>query len=179
MKRQVSPVTLFAICFAMLIAFPMGNGKGATVNVDVGPNGSMSFSPNPVSINAGDIVQWNWKSSPHSVTAGSPSNPTGEFDSGIHNAPFTFTHTFSAAGSFSYYCTFHGAVMSGAVQVAAASPTPTPTPTPSPTPLLPRVGKGPVRIELQTLLTGIPRRCNSFRRTTGRIECFWSSRLAG
>jgi glucose/arabinose dehydrogenase len=30
-----------------------------------------------------------------------------------------------------------------------------PTPTPSPTPILPRIGKGPVRIELQTIATGI------------------------
>ena len=36
-----------------------------------------------------------------------------------------------------------------------AAPTPTPTPTPSPTPILPRIGKGPVRIELQTITTGI------------------------
>jgi len=32
---------------------------------------------------------------------------------------------------------------------------PTPTPTPSPTPILPRVGKGPIRVELQTIATGI------------------------
>ncbi|MEY2510808.1 MAG: hypothetical protein QOE26_1571 [Verrucomicrobiota bacterium] len=45
--------------------------------------------------------------------------------------------------------------MTGTVQVAAPSPTPTPTPTATATPLLPRIGKGPVRIELQTVLTGI------------------------
>lgn len=32
---------------------------------------------------------------------------------------------------------------------------PAPTPTPSPTPILPRIGKGPVRIELQTVVTGV------------------------
>jgi glucose/arabinose dehydrogenase len=32
---------------------------------------------------------------------------------------------------------------------------PTPTPTPSPTPILPRIGKGPIRVELQTIATGI------------------------
>jgi len=50
--------------------------------------------------------------------------------------------------------------MSSSVEVeAVASPTPTPTPTPSPTPtatpLLPRIGKGPVRIELQAVATGL------------------------
>src|SRR5438270_1064843 len=38
---------------------------------------------------------------------------------------------------------------------AAPTPTATPTATPSPTPLLPRIGKGPVRVELQTVITGI------------------------
>jgi glucose/arabinose dehydrogenase len=32
---------------------------------------------------------------------------------------------------------------------------PSPTPTPSPTPILPRIGKGPIRVELQTIATGI------------------------
>ncbi|PZR74500.1 MAG: glucose dehydrogenase, partial [Chthoniobacterales bacterium] len=40
-------------------------------------------------------------------------------------------------------------MMSGTVSVTA------PTPTPSPTPILPRVGKGPIRIELQTVVSGI------------------------
>jgi glucose/arabinose dehydrogenase len=36
-----------------------------------------------------------------------------------------------------------------------AGPTSTPTPTPSPTPLLPRIGKGPIRVELQPIATGL------------------------
>src|SRR5438874_12291559 len=100
MKRGI--LARLAIVAAM-IAFQGAAAHAAIVNVDVGPGGSMSFSPDSVSINAGDTVQWNWKSSPHSVTAGSPGNQTGEFDSGIRNAPFTFTHTFSAAGRFPYF----------------------------------------------------------------------------
>lgn len=51
------------------------------------------------------------------------------------------------------------------VQVPAASPTPTSTP------LLPRVGKGPVRIELQTVVTGItsPMQFLSANDGTGRM----------
>jgi glucose/arabinose dehydrogenase len=151
---------------AAVIVFQSAVAHAATVSVDVGPNGSMSFSPDPVSISAGDTVQWSWKSSPHSVTAGAPGNQTGAFDSGVHNAPFTFMHTFSNPGSFPYYCTYHGAIMSGTVEVAATpSPTPsatatatatsTPTATPTPTPLLPRIGKGPVRVELQSVASGL------------------------
>ena len=48
---------------------------------------------------------------------------------------------------------------------------PAPTPTPSPTPILPRIGKGPVRIELQTTLTGItsPMQWLSANDGTGRM----------
>ena len=148
------------------------------MNVDVGPGGAMSFNPDSVSINVGDTVQWNWKSSPHSVTSGAPGRPynVGNFDSGLQNAPFTFTHTFGEPGTFPYYCTYHGAIMSGVVEVTApasptptstpaatATPTPTPTPTPTSTPtatptatpLLPRIGKGPIRIELQAVASGL------------------------
>lgn len=55
------------------------------------------------------------------------------------------------------------------VVVQAASPTPTPTPTA--TPLLPRIGKGPVRVELQTVLTGVtaPLQFISANDGTGRM----------
>jgi glucose/arabinose dehydrogenase len=128
------------------------------VTVQVGPGGSMSFSPDPVSINVGDTVQWVWASSPHSATSGTAAHPTTDFDSGIHNAPFNFSHTFNTAGSFPYHCTYHGAPMSSSVEVAAAAtptPTPTPSPTPTATPLLPLIVKGPVRIELQSIASGL------------------------
>jgi len=36
-----------------------------------------------------------------------------------------------------------------------AAPSPTPTATPSPTPVLPHIGKGPIRIELQQVASGL------------------------
>ena len=181
MKRAI--LTHAAIVAA--IVFLPAVGHGATFDVDVGPGGSMSFSPSSVSINVGDTVHWIWRSTFHSVTAND-----GAFDSGVKSSG-TFDHTFSTAGSFPYYCTYHGFVMSGTVNVsaAAASPTPTatatatptstptatvtatptstptatatstptatPTPTPTATPLLPLIGKGPVRIELQAVASGL------------------------
>jgi glucose/arabinose dehydrogenase len=156
MKRFAGPIISTSALLISLVF--LTNIRAATVTVHVGPGGSMSYNPDPVSINQGDTVQWIWDSSSHSVTAGTPGHPTGAFDSGLHNPPFTFSHTFGSAGSFPYYCTFHGAAMTSSVEVAApASPTPTPTPspTPTPTPLLPRIGKGPVRIELQSVASGI------------------------
>jgi len=166
MNRRFVNTALGALSVVAMAGFLPANGNAATVNVDVGPNGFMQFSPNPATINVGDTVQWIWRSTFHSVTSGVPGSPNGDFDSSIHSPAFTFSHTFSVAGSFPYYCRQHGASMTGSVQVnALASPTPTatatatatatPTATPTPTPLLPRIGKGPLRIELQTVLTGI------------------------
>jgi hypothetical protein len=75
----------------------------------------MSFSPSTVSIAAGDTVQWVWDSGTHSVTGA-----TKDFDSGVHSSGFTFSHTFTLAGSFPYYCVIHG-MMTGRVEVAGIS----------------------------------------------------------
>jgi plastocyanin len=111
----------------------VGSATATTFNVDVAPGG-LFFSPSSVTIQAGDTVKWTWKGSGHSVTAGLPGHNTGLFDSGVHNSGFTFSFTFSDAGTFDYHCTPHGACcgMIGKVTVAAPSPTPTPTPTPRP-----------------------------------------------
>lgn len=156
MRRVISKGAFFFAGLLLSMAFCPPAANAATVMVAVGPGGSMSFSPGTVNINVGDTVKWTWSSSSHSVTAGSPGNQTGEFDSGVHNAPFNFSHTFMDSGSFHYYCTFHGALMSGSVVVQGApTPTPTPSPTPTPTPSIPRIGKGPVRIELQPVASGL------------------------
>jgi glucose/arabinose dehydrogenase len=57
------------------------------------------------------------------------------------------------------------------VRAAAPTPTPTPSPTPTATPLLPRIGKGPLRIELQTVVTGVtsPLQFFSANDGTGRM----------
>ncbi|PYI92283.1 MAG: hypothetical protein DME97_11165, partial [Verrucomicrobia bacterium] len=165
-------------CLVIVSVVLVQLARAATMDVQVGPSGSMSFSPDPVTISAGDTVNWIWGSSNHSVRSGIPGQPTNTFSSGIRNPPFSFSHTFSSPGDFSYYCEVHGGLMTGTVVVQApASPTPTPTPTPTPsptptaTPLLPRIGKGPVRIELQTVLTGItsPMQWLSANDGTGRM----------
>lgn len=158
------------VAFALLfcaVSLPPARAA-ATVTVNVGMNGLM-FSPSSVSINAGDTVQWVWKSSGHSVTSGTPNAPTGQFNSGIQSAPFTFSQTFNNAGTVQYYCQPHGSCcqMVGTVHVAAATPTPTPTPTPtatptptptptaSPTPPLPDVAGGLLRVEVKAVASGL------------------------
>jgi plastocyanin len=130
-----------------------------TVMVAVGPNNSLSFVPQTVTINVGDTVQWNWSSTsvPHTVTSGTVPTADGKFcslPSGsavsattcnssayAQTAPATYSHTFTTAGMYPYFCEVHGTAMTGMVVVNAA-PTPT-TPadmatTPPPPPPAPR-----------------------------------------
>jgi len=103
MKRSnLNAAGVAPIIIALGVIFHAVNGRAATVNVSVGPHGSMSFAPDPVSINVGDTVLWTWGSSPHSVTSGTADHPTTDFDSGVQFAPFSFSHTFTTAGSFPY-----------------------------------------------------------------------------
>jgi plastocyanin len=78
-----------------------------TIQVQVAAGG-LKFTPQDVTINVGDTVQWVWVGSGHSSTSGTPGHPDGLWDSGVQNAGFTFNHTFNTAGTFSYYCTPHG-----------------------------------------------------------------------
>jgi hypothetical protein len=62
---------------------------------------------------------------PHSVTSGKPgaADSGKAFDSGIVLAKNgdTFSFTFATAGEYDYYCTVHGAAMSGHVTVLAGA----------------------------------------------------------
>ena len=134
MKTFSFLVTLIATIVSLL-ANP-NTVSAATVDVAVGPNFELVFSPASVTIHPGDTVRWTWGSNGHTTTSGSPGMPNGIWDSGLRSQGATFTHTFNSAGTFPYYCTPHGGCcgMVGTVTVVNASPTPTPTPAPTPTP---------------------------------------------
>ncbi|MEY2603599.1 MAG: hypothetical protein QOH31_1380, partial [Verrucomicrobiota bacterium] len=87
--------------------------------------GDLSFSPDSVSIQPGDTVQWVWANAgmDHSVTSGINGASSGLFDSGLHkSSTFTFSFTFPNAGTFHYFCTPHFEFgMTGTVTVAAAT----------------------------------------------------------
>jgi plastocyanin len=122
------------ILYSTVVIFLFGLGRIAatTFNVTVAPGGTLTFDPFSVSIKPGDTVMWTWKGSGHSVTSGTPAKPTGEYDSGVHNTNFVFSHTYSDPGTVYYFCQPHGTCcnMIGQVVVAGETPTPTPTPTP-------------------------------------------------
>jgi plastocyanin len=100
-----------------------------TVDVTVGPG--LIFSPSSVNIVTGDSVRWTWSGNNHTVTSGnfgsctidnhycSPSDvncPTAA----VSNTGATYSHTFTQAGTFPYFCRVHCAFgMTGTVNVVA------------------------------------------------------------
>jgi nitrite reductase (NO-forming) len=72
-----------------------------------------AFSPNPVKIKVGSTVVWtNNDNNIHTVTSGAPNSPNAGqvFDSGLTSliSPSkTYSHKFTSAGEFSYFCRLH------------------------------------------------------------------------
>ncbi|MCB0141858.1 MAG: cupredoxin domain-containing protein [Caldilineaceae bacterium] len=64
---------------------------------------NFAYSPATITIDVGETVTWtNLDSAPHTVSADDDS-----FSSDTLNENDTFSHTFSTAGVFSYFCQFH------------------------------------------------------------------------
>src|SRR6185295_4188602 len=110
---------------ATVLLLLAGDAAAATKTVQVGPNGSLMFSPAMVTVNMGDTVEWVWGSGPHSTTrTASPET----WDSGVTGAPHMFSHTFTRAGTFPYVCSVHQQLgMVGTVVVRRPTPSTTST----------------------------------------------------
>jgi plastocyanin len=95
---------------AAALAMDMGGGAGAqTARVSIA---YISYSPAQVDVLTGDTVVWsNDSSREHTATA-----DDGSWDSGHIPRGMTFTHTFTAAGTWAYHCTIH-TVMHGEIDV--------------------------------------------------------------
>jgi plastocyanin len=91
---------------------PQASGSEVAVSIVSG-----AFRDKQISVPVGTTVVWtNTASGSHTVTA-----DDGSFSSGTLGPGGTFSFTFTAAGTFPYYCGFHGgpngAGMSGVVTV--------------------------------------------------------------
>jgi uncharacterized protein (TIGR03118 family) len=98
----------------------------ATTNVNIVDFG---FQPATVTIKVGDTVLWtNTGSFTHTTTSGTTTggvrHPDGLWDSGSLSTGHSFSHTFTTAGNFPYYCTPHFTSMTGTVTVQAAANVP-------------------------------------------------------
>lgn len=67
------------------------------------------YLPSKLTIAIGSTITWQNESGViHTVTSGNPDDgPSGTFDSGILMEGDTFSHTFSEAGQYDYFCTVH------------------------------------------------------------------------
>lgn len=110
-------------------------GTALAADHDVGIAG-LEYEPAEITVAVGDTVVWTVTESigsPHSVTSGAPGDPDegAVFDSGddgLANDGDTYEFTFETAGTYPYYCTVHGASMSGTVIVAEAAASPAESP---------------------------------------------------
>ena len=97
---------------------------GAQVDVQALDN---SFSPADITVAPGTTVRWvNNSTKPHTVTS---ITPAPGWDSGNVAKNTTYSHTFSTAGVYSYYCDYHLPGMIGSVTVTGGTSTPTTTAT--------------------------------------------------
>lgn len=103
------------------------DGAPRTVDVQVGAGG-FSFSPSTVNVRVGDTVKWTWVADGHNVVSGAGGTADGKFcspdDTGCATAPTSlsgavYSHTFTAAGTYGYFCKPHATFgMTGQVVVA-------------------------------------------------------------
>jgi plastocyanin len=102
MLRKLSAVAVAVSLAAAVAVVPAQAGSTKTVSVK-----NNSFSPASVSIKKGGKVTWKWTEGrvPHNVT---PASGAGSATSSKKG--FTFTKTFSKAGTFKYHCTIHSSM---------------------------------------------------------------------
>ena len=72
-------------------------------NFDFGDHVTGHIDP---TIQVGDTIHWVWVTGFHSTT--SLPGQTESWDSGVQAPPFTFDHTFTNPGDFTYICSLHG-----------------------------------------------------------------------
>ena len=102
----------------------------ATRIVNVGESGNYFTDSQSgtagTTIHVGDTVKWVWIGNTHSTTSGSCTGggyygesctPDSQWDSGQIMPPSTFSHSFTAPGTYKYYCAVHGSAMTGTVVV--------------------------------------------------------------
>jgi plastocyanin len=76
---------------------PSGNPNAVTIQ-------NSAFNPSTLSVKVGTTVTWtNQDSIAHTVT----SDSGNELDSGPIPSGQNYSHTFNAAGNFSYHCSIH------------------------------------------------------------------------
>ena len=118
MRRKII-LGLFAILFAVFFVSCKNNN---TTNPP--PNNQIQikdnfFDPANLTVTVGTTVAWRHVgNNEHTVTSGTPTiNPGVLFDSGVLHNGGGFNFTFTAPGTYAYFCRIHGINMTGTVTV--------------------------------------------------------------
>ncbi len=131
-RRFVSFAALAAIPFVAVACGSSGgsNSTGSTTRTPAVANQIqmklVAFRPANLTIKAGESVTWK-QTDPgfHTVTSGTVEQgaagvtpkPDGKFDSGELATGKSFTHQFTAPGTYPFYCEIHPATMTGTITV--------------------------------------------------------------
>ena len=108
----VATVAITAACSSAAAPAATSAPAAAPVNIDVQ---GFKFPPN-MDVAQGTTVTWTNKDSvAHTVTSGTRPSKDGKFD-GQLAAGSTFSFTFTAAGTYQYFCTVHSS-MNGTITV--------------------------------------------------------------
>ncbi len=115
---------IFTLCvFFLLLSGKNLQAQDYTITAD-----NFSFSPNMLTIQLGETVEWQNTGGTHNVNGSQaifPNNPEGFFSGNAAPAPWSFSHTFNTAGTYQYQCDPHvGLGMTGTIVVEAPSTQP-------------------------------------------------------
>jgi len=117
-------VIIVIIAVSAYYFYGMPQAPAATINIEDSANctpiglAACRFNPNSASIASGKAVKWqNTGSQTHSVTFFSNSTATPPSGQASIDAAQSYSATFSTAGTFYYYCTYHN-WMKGTVVVS-------------------------------------------------------------
>jgi plastocyanin len=104
-----------------------GSGTKVSIQEEASEMGDQAYDPNPVKVKVGGTVTWtNDDSQAHTVTSGTDSsdpNMGKEFDSSpglntLLSTDQTFSHKFTTAGEFPYFCQLHPTMLGKVVVVS-------------------------------------------------------------
>ncbi|MGH9440845.1 MAG: cupredoxin domain-containing protein [Thermoanaerobaculia bacterium] len=132
--RNPLPMLSALVCGALFVAAGRVSAADATVNISDYMFTDTASGNSTSTISVGDSVTWNWPADSHSTTSGvctggggyygdSTCTPDGNWDSAVNSSPHAFTHQFTAAGTYHYFCQVHLSMMTGVVVVKAVEQT--------------------------------------------------------
>ncbi|MGN6385054.1 MAG: PQQ-dependent sugar dehydrogenase, partial [Verrucomicrobiota bacterium] len=120
MKIRKIKLLCAKLACCLTLAFAAADAHAATVEIKIQ---NFAFNPSTATINVGDTVTWTQLDAgmQHTATSGVDAAPDGKFDSGFLSQNQTYSHTFTEAGNYPYFCIPHSSFMTGTIIVQQAT----------------------------------------------------------